>query len=181
MSKSTDSLWQVFVIIFCFRKSVEKVCVSWALPLIECVAVCALKLPEVSATLRSLQNRSPLDFLQHIPTYSKPTRHKVFLLNYCNPNKIRGKRLTQATAPLPISNRFPRKIQKELPSPHKATSSRPNTHRKPIPKTTSPSSIRTVAKFFGVCKSTENFVLSGYKHMGIWHVSLTCRYPYAFV
>ena len=36
---------QVFVIIFCFRKSVEKVCVSWALPLIECVAVWALKLP----------------------------------------------------------------------------------------------------------------------------------------
>lgn len=158
------------------------------------------------------------------------TFRKLFLKNYSNPNKIRGKHLTRATAPPPINNRFPQKVQKELhafsakttnkakicgkrciclvifpdkvefqeknaskcnpitqitekelPSPHKATSPRPNTHRKPIPKTNSPSSIRTVAKFFGVCKSTENFVLSGYKHMGIWHVSLTCRYPYAFV
>ena len=112
-----------------------------------------------------------------IPTYSKPTRHKVFLLNYCNPNEIRSKHLTQVTAPPPINNRFPRKAQKELhafsakttikakicgkrciylvifldkvefqgknaskcnpitlitekelPSPHKATSSRPNAH-----------------------------------------------------
>ena len=111
-----------------FRNLGEKLCVSWALSLIECVAVWALKLPVVSASLRSLHNRSPPDFLQLIPTHSKPTRHKVFLLNYCNPNKIRGKHLTQATAPPPISNRFPRKAQKELPSPHKATSSRPNAH-----------------------------------------------------
>ena len=110
------------------NNSVGKLCVSWALPFIEYVAVWALKLPVVYAPLRSLQNRSPLDFLQHIPTHSKPTRHKVFLLNYCNPNKIRGKHLTHVTAPPPISNRFPRKIQKELPSPHKATSSRSNAH-----------------------------------------------------
>lgn len=50
--------------------------------------------------------------------------------------------------------------EKELPSPHKATSPRPNTHRKPIPKTNSPhplfpSPISNVAKFFGVCKSAE--------------------------
>ena len=32
-------------IIFWFRKSVERLCVSWALPFIECVAVWALKLP----------------------------------------------------------------------------------------------------------------------------------------
>ena len=33
--------WHFFV----FRNSVEKLCVSWALPFIECVAVWALKLP----------------------------------------------------------------------------------------------------------------------------------------
>ena len=71
-----------------FRNLGEKFCVSWALPLIECVAVWALKLPEVSAPLRSLQNRSPLDFLQHIPTHSKPTHHKAFLLNYWKLNRL---------------------------------------------------------------------------------------------
>ena len=76
------------VIFFVFRNSVEKLCVSWALPLVECVAVWALKLPVVSAPLRSLHNRSPLDFLQLIPTYSKPTCHKAFLLNYGNPKKL---------------------------------------------------------------------------------------------
>jgi len=64
------------------NNSVGKLCVSWALPFIEYVAVWALKLPVVYAPLRSLQNRSPLDFLQHIPTHSKPTRRKVFLRNY---------------------------------------------------------------------------------------------------
>ena len=79
---------QVFVGTFLvFRNSAEKLCVSWALPFVECVAVWALKLPVVSAPLRSLHNRSPLDFLQLIPTYSKPTRYKVFLRNYWNPNK----------------------------------------------------------------------------------------------
>ena len=72
--------WHFFV----FRNSVEKLCVSWALLFVECVAVWALKLPVVSAPLRSLHNRSPPDFLQLIPTYSKPTRHKVFLRNYWN-------------------------------------------------------------------------------------------------
>ena len=82
-------LCQVFVgTFFVFRNSVEKFCVSWAFPLIECVAVWALKLPVVSAPLRSLHNRSPPDFLQHIPTYSKPTRHKVFLRNYWNPKEL---------------------------------------------------------------------------------------------
>ena len=76
----------VFVVgtFFVFRNFVEKFCVSWAFPLIECVAVWALKPPVVSAPLRSLHNRSPPDFLQLIPTYSKPTRHKVFLRNYRN-------------------------------------------------------------------------------------------------
>ena len=82
-------LCQVFVgTFFVFRNSVEKLCVSWALSLVECVAVWALKLPVVSAPLRSLHNRSPPDFLQHIPTYSKPTRHKVFLRNYWNPKEL---------------------------------------------------------------------------------------------
>ena len=76
--------WHFFI----FRNSVETLCVSWALSLVECVAVWALKLPVVSAPLRSLHNRSPLDFLQHIPTYSKPTCHKAFLLNYGKQKKI---------------------------------------------------------------------------------------------
>ena len=63
---------------FGFRNLGEGLCASWALPLVECVAVWALKLPVVSAPLRSLHNRSPPDFLQLIPTYSKPTSHKVF-------------------------------------------------------------------------------------------------------
>ena len=50
--------WHFFV----FRNSVEKFCVLWAFPLIECVAEWALKLPVVSAPLRSLHNRSPPDF-----------------------------------------------------------------------------------------------------------------------
>ena len=66
--------WHFFV----FRNSVEKFCVSWAFPLIECVAVWALKLPVVSAPLRSLHNRSPPDFLQLIPTYSNPRVAKLF-------------------------------------------------------------------------------------------------------
>ena len=72
-------LCQVFVgTFFVFRNSVEKLCVSWALPFIECVAAWALKLPVVSAPLRSLHNRSPPDFLQHIPTYSNPRVTKFF-------------------------------------------------------------------------------------------------------
>ena len=69
---------------FGFRNLGEGLCASWALPLVECVAVWALKLPVVSAPLRSLHNRSPPDFLQHIPTHSKPTSLKVFLLYYWN-------------------------------------------------------------------------------------------------
>ena len=70
---------QVFVgTFFVFRNSIEKLCVSWALPFVECVAVWALKLPVVSAPLRSLHNRSPPDFLQHIPTYSNPLVTKFF-------------------------------------------------------------------------------------------------------
>ena len=69
---------------FGFRNLGEGLCASWALPLVECVAVWALKLPVVSAPLRSLHNRSPPDFLQLIPTHSKPTRHKALLLDYGN-------------------------------------------------------------------------------------------------
>jgi hypothetical protein len=44
--KNSISLWQVFVCtFFVFRNSVEKLCVSWALPFVECVAVWALKPP----------------------------------------------------------------------------------------------------------------------------------------
>ena len=45
---------------FVFRNSVEKLCVSWALSLVECVAVWALKLPVP------------------IPTYSNPRVTKFF-------------------------------------------------------------------------------------------------------
>ena len=54
---------------FVFRNSVEKLCVSWALSLVECVAVWAPKLP-----------------VPHTDVL-KPTSHKTFLRNYWNPNK----------------------------------------------------------------------------------------------
>ena len=58
-------LCQVFVgTFFVFRNSVEKLCVSWALSLVECVAVWALKLP-----------------VPHTDVL-KPTSRKVFLRNY---------------------------------------------------------------------------------------------------
>ena len=58
--------WHFFV----FRNSVEKRCVSWALPLIECVAVWALKLP-----------------VPHTDVL-KPMSHKVFLRNYWNSKQL---------------------------------------------------------------------------------------------
>ena len=58
--------WHFFV----FRNSVEKLCVSWALSLVECVAVWALKLP-----------------VPHTDVL-KPTSHKVFLRNYWNPKEL---------------------------------------------------------------------------------------------
>ena len=64
-------LCQVFVgTFFVFRNSVEKLCVSWALSLVECVAVWALKLP-----------------VPHTDVL-KPTSHKVFLRNYWNPKEL---------------------------------------------------------------------------------------------
>ena len=82
MSKSTDSLWQVFVIIFCFRKSVEKVCVSWALPLIECVAVWALKLPVPHTDV--LKTHSSQTFSTNLPEPKRVktnTCHKLLAKN----------------------------------------------------------------------------------------------------
>ncbi len=58
--------WHFFV----FRNSVEKLCVSWALSLVECVAVWAPKLP-----------------VPHTDVL-KPTSHKVFLRNYWNPKEL---------------------------------------------------------------------------------------------
>ena len=55
---------------FVFRNFVEKLCVSWVLPFVECVAVWALKLPAPHT-----------DVL-------KPTSHKGFLQNYWNPKKL---------------------------------------------------------------------------------------------
>ena len=57
--------WHFFV----FRNSGEKLCVSWALSLVECVAVWALKLP-----------------VPHTDVL-KPTSHKVFLRNYWKPKE----------------------------------------------------------------------------------------------
>ena len=62
---------QVFVgTFFVFRNFVEKLCVSWALPFVECVAAWALKLP-----------------VPHTDVL-KPTSHKVFLRNYWNPKEL---------------------------------------------------------------------------------------------
>ena len=55
---------------FVFRNSVEMLCVSWALPFVECVAVWAPKLP-----------------VPHTDVL-KPTSHKVFLRNYWNPKEL---------------------------------------------------------------------------------------------
>ena len=63
---ASSGCWHFFV----FRNSVEKLCVSWALPFVECVAVWALKL------------------LAPHTDVLKPTSHKVFLRNYWNPNKL---------------------------------------------------------------------------------------------
>ena len=54
---------------FVSRNSAEKLCVSQALPFVECVAVWALKLPVLHT-----------DAL-------KPTSHKVFLRNYWKPKE----------------------------------------------------------------------------------------------
>ncbi len=53
-----------------FRNLKERGCVSWALSLVECVAVWALKLP-----------------VQHTDAL-KPTSHTPFLQNHWNPNKL---------------------------------------------------------------------------------------------
>ena len=70
-ARESVSLRQVGVgTFFVFRNSVEKLCVSWALPFVECVAVWALKLP-----------------VPHTDVL-KPTSHKVFLRNYWNPKEL---------------------------------------------------------------------------------------------
>ena len=69
--ETSGCLCQVFGgTFFVFRNTVEKLCVSWALALVECVAVWALKLPVLHT-----------DVL-------KPTSHKVFLRNYWNPKEL---------------------------------------------------------------------------------------------
>ena len=68
--KSAEFVSSVRCHFFVFRNSVEKFCVSWALSLIECVTVWALKLPAPHT-----------DVL-------KPTSHKVFLRNYWNPKEL---------------------------------------------------------------------------------------------
>ncbi len=157
----------------------EKLCVSWALSLIECVAVWALKL---------ISNRFPQKIQKELHAFSAKTTNKakicgkrcIYLVIFLDKVEFQGKNASKCNPITQIT-------EKELPSPHKATSSRPNAHtanqspKQTPPSPLFPSPISSVAKFFGVCKSAENFVLSGYKHMGIWHVSLTCRYPYAFV
>ena len=86
MSKQFQvGVWWDFI---SFRNLAESLYALWAFSLVEYVAVWALKLPEVSAPLRSLHNRSPPDFLQLIPTYSKPTRPKDILPNYWNQNRV---------------------------------------------------------------------------------------------
>ena len=70
LCKEKERLCQVFVgTFFVFRNSLEKLCDSWALPFVECVAVWAPKLPVLHT-----------DVL-------KPTSHKVFLRNYWKPKE----------------------------------------------------------------------------------------------
>ena len=71
LCKEKERLCQVFVgTFFVFRNSLEKLCDSWALPFVGCVAVWAPKLPVLHT-----------DVL-------KPTSHKVFLRNYWNPKEL---------------------------------------------------------------------------------------------
>ena len=86
---------QVFVgTFFVFRNSVEKLCVSWAFSLVECVTVWAPKLP-VSHT----------DVL-------KPTSRKVFLRNYWNPKEFAANichsPITQNSTLLKLQSNFSR-------------------------------------------------------------------------
>ena len=82
---------------FVFRNSVEKLCVSWVLSLVECVAVWAPKLP-----------------VPHTDVL-KPTSHKTFLRNYRNPNKS-----TKNSCPSfsPVSSSLPKEKSKKK-SPEK--------------------------------------------------------------
>ena len=65
-------------IIFWFRKSVERLCVSWALPFIECVAVWALKLPVPHTDV--LKTHEPQNFSAGI-TRSQRNWQQTFDLN----------------------------------------------------------------------------------------------------
>ena len=72
-------LCQVFVgTFFVFRNSVEKLCVSWALSLVECVAVWALKLPVPHTDV--LKTHEPQNFSAGI-TRSQRNWQQTFDLN----------------------------------------------------------------------------------------------------
>ena len=67
----------------CFRNSVEKLCVSWALSLVECVAVWALKLPVPHTDV--LKTHSSQSFSTELLEY-KGTGSKH--LSQTNPSKL---------------------------------------------------------------------------------------------
>ena len=62
------------VIFFCFRNLARKVCVSWALSLVECVAVWVLMLTHIQAP--------------HTDVLKTHDITNLFLLNYWNLNKF---------------------------------------------------------------------------------------------
>ena len=78
MAVLSNGLCQVFVSsvrwhFFVFRNSVEKLCVSWALSLVECVAVWALKLPVPHTDV--LKTHSSQSFSTELRKTKKITHH----------------------------------------------------------------------------------------------------------
>ena len=74
---------------FVFRKSVEKLCVSWALSLVECVAVWALKLPvpHTDVLKTHLSQSFSTELLESKGTgseYLSPASHFVSFINKAN-------------------------------------------------------------------------------------------------
>ena len=77
------------VIFFVFRNSVEKLCVSWALPLVECVAVWALKLPVPHTDV--LKTHLSQSFSTELRKTKKITHHMGKAgLEPINPRRIEG-------------------------------------------------------------------------------------------
>ena len=84
---------------FVFRNSVEKLCVSWALSLVECVAVWVLMLTHIQAPHTDVLKTHETQSISAELLESKGTG---------------SEHLTRVTALKITNNRLPRKVQKEL-------------------------------------------------------------------